>query len=177
MKQLLPFFLVLLFVAGCYSPADQAAGFHESGTQKGIAGDIDGARKDFDKAIELLPAYAAAFHNRGFYCFLPAGDYEEALADFTRSIELSGGDGDAYSLSMRGFVWLKLDQPEKALSDLEASLEKDTENPYVYLNLAHYMLYRGDTADACANLRLAIQKGFTEKFGNEAVDMATSLCP
>jgi tetratricopeptide (TPR) repeat protein len=67
-----------------------------------------------NKAIEINPKYAMAYYNRG----IPhsnKGQYDKAIADYTKAIELNPKYAGAYV--NRGYVFNKIGQKEKACSD------------------------------------------------------------
>lgn len=93
-------------------------GYSDDATSADFYHDIDGAIADFDKAIELVPNYPEAFYQRGLtesdkadhydldssrYDDQQAGnDWNSAIADYTRAIELKPDYVDAYMV--RGMV-------------------------------------------------------------------------
>lgn len=50
--------------------------------------DYDGAIVNYNKAIELKPDYAEAYNSRG-NAYYSKGDNEQAIKDYTKSIELN----------------------------------------------------------------------------------------
>lgn len=77
------------------SDLDVSIGYFFRGNIRDRMNDVDGALKDFSKAIELNPAYTLAYNNRGIILGLK-GEMENALADFNKAIELEPDYRDAY---------------------------------------------------------------------------------
>src|SRR6266850_8061450 len=75
--------------------------FYDRGVGRLEREDLAGALADFNKAIELLPKYSAAYSVRGTVK-KKMGDVEGAVVDFTRSIELTPGFAIPYY--NRGFL-------------------------------------------------------------------------
>ena len=73
--------------------------------------------------IDLNPDFVdEVYYNRGL-AFHKKGDYESALADYTKAIDLNPGFvAEVYY--NRGRVWLYLREWEKAKSDLMSAKEK-----------------------------------------------------
>ena len=67
--------------------ADADAGSHGRGLSHYNEDRIELALKDFDKAIELKPGFAAAFRNRGVL-YLNSGELEKAAADLETAVAL-----------------------------------------------------------------------------------------
>jgi tetratricopeptide (TPR) repeat protein len=168
-------FLFGLFILTSCRMKDRAGDFYITATSKAEKGDIQGALVDYDKAIELNPKFAMAYHNRGYYCRLATGNLQGALEDFTKSIEVIDNDNDAYSLSMRSFVKLQMNDVEGALSDVTSSLALDSTNSFAYRNKALVILATGDTAQCITNLQKAKTLGFSSKFGTEVDELLNRL--
>ncbi len=61
--------------------------YMERGETKSELGDFDGAIVDYDKAIELKPKYAIAYHNRGL-AKEALGQHDAAKVDFEKAKEI-----------------------------------------------------------------------------------------
>ncbi|CAG0970075.1 hypothetical protein BURK1_01180 [Burkholderiales bacterium] len=79
-------------------------------------GRVDDARIAFDRVIALRPGWAAAYRQRGHATRDPA----RAIGDYSRAIELDGGDADA--IAARGRAWRLAGQPAKSVEDLSVAI-------------------------------------------------------
>ncbi|MEK7432113.1 MAG: tetratricopeptide repeat protein, partial [Cyanobacteriota bacterium] len=73
------------------------------------------AVNDYTKVINLKPT-AKVYHNRGS-SYAQLKDYESAIKDFTKALELSDIESETYYL--RGFSYESIDQKEKSVADYE----------------------------------------------------------
>ena len=78
------------------------------------------AMADLNRAIELEPDQAGAFHHRGWLHW-QEGDRERGFADLTRAIELGTADADAYF--DRGAAFAEQDEMKLAVRDFALILD------------------------------------------------------
>jgi tetratricopeptide (TPR) repeat protein len=88
-------------------------------SEGGAIADLERAIKEFDRAIEIWPRYAAPYNSRG-YAAMVSGRYEKALEDFDRAIEMDPALAEAWYY--RGFVRNARGDPAAAVADFEQAL-------------------------------------------------------
>lgn len=119
------------------------------------------AIQDFTRALELDPQFAAAYSARGnAYSWLY--DFQRALADSTKATDLSrflSKKVQAVSFADRCWVYLELQENDKALADCNLALELDPELPTAHLNRGVLRARRQDYAGARADYNEAIRSG------------------
>jgi tetratricopeptide (TPR) repeat protein len=93
----------------------------------------DQALQDYDTALKIQPNGPAALTNRA-WIYLTRGQYDTAIADLNKAIELFPPVQAARSYSYRGFCYMKLMDDTRAMSDLNESLrlEPNAADPYLY---------------------------------------------
>jgi tetratricopeptide (TPR) repeat protein len=84
-----------------------------------------------------------------------AGRHEEALADYSRAIELDPTMIDAYV--NRGNTYRDLKRDADAMNDYTRGLEIDPNDSSVYVNIGLLLVNRGDLDGAIAEFRAAIR--------------------
>ncbi len=88
-------------------------------------GRLDDALAEMDLAIALeAPPRAGSYNNRALM-LTDNGEYDRALADIEKAIELNDGELPPYMQDTRGYIYLSMGELEKALADYEAVLEQD----------------------------------------------------
>ncbi|KAJ6653193.1 hypothetical protein lerEdw1_010066 [Lerista edwardsae] len=107
---------------GAFDPQllEQATALEAQGVAAAEAGDVDGALRRLDRAVQLLPERASAYNNRA-QAFRLQGDVASALKDLDVALQLSKGAG---RVACQGFVQRGLIQrlqghPEEARRDFE----------------------------------------------------------
>ncbi len=80
------------------------------------SGHLDEAVADFDRCIQVDPAYARAFHMRGL-AREGKGEHEAALADLDKAVELNPEYGAAYY--SRSSLYAKMGKEDLAAGDVE----------------------------------------------------------
>ena len=102
---------------------------------------------DFDKAIELKPAYEGIYVMRG-WTYLNLKQYDKAIADFDKVIELKPDDAEAYN--QRGLIYVILKQYDKAFADFDKVIELKPDDVEAYNNRGrtYYCLKQYDKAIA-----------------------------
>jgi hypothetical protein len=78
------------------------------------------------------PAVSFAYNNRGL-TYDEMGRFDEAIADFDKSIALAPSDHQAYT--NRGMLYGKIGQFDKAIDDFEKAIALDPSHPEAYNNL------------------------------------------
>jgi tetratricopeptide (TPR) repeat protein len=83
------------------------------------------------------------------------GDYAQAIADFTKAIELDPNNATAYF--NRGLAQVNLGDPEQAIADFTKAIELDPDHALAYNNRGDVYYKAGDYAQAIADFTKAIE--------------------
>jgi tetratricopeptide (TPR) repeat protein len=124
MKTTIKTLLVLTFLfllTGNANPAP-LVNYFDSGYDKYLRGDLDGAIKDYTYAIENKPDFAQAYNNRAL-AKKDKGDLLGALADYNMAIKYLPSYAKSYD--GRGVVKYLLRDSDAALADEEMAIKLD----------------------------------------------------
>lgn len=126
-------------------------------------GDIDKAAADITQYIEMRGGndfYGIA--TRADY-YREAGMYKEAIADFTRGIELQ--PMIAFCYYKRGWSYELSGNDDKAMMDYDAGIDIEKDSYYTYLMRGELFLKRGDIAKAKTDFETVLQLDTIAKAG------------
>src|SRR5437588_12955326 len=96
---------------------------------------------------------AVAYYHRGA-TYWRKGDYDKAIADENKAIEINPKCADAYMT--RGAFYLDTGDDDQAIADASRAIEIDPQNVRAYNNRAFARGRRGDFAGAIADTSRAI---------------------
>ncbi len=99
-------------------------------------------------------------------------DYKGAIQCYNKSLHINL---EAYTLNNRGYAYYMLGKYEKALRDINHSLQLDASNSFAYKNRA-LVYFKLHNPDACNDLQTALDKGFTEMYGDEVLKLQQEYC-
>ena len=127
--------------------------YFNSGVEFQQKEDLEKARAAYDKAIEIKPRFAEAYHNRGSAKHA-LGDPEGAIADFDKAIEINPQFAAAYS--GRGIAKYTLGDPEGAIADCDKAIEINPQDAEAYHNRGTAKHALGDHQGAVIDYNKAI---------------------
>jgi tetratricopeptide (TPR) repeat protein len=105
-------------------------------------GDVDGAIKAYNEAIQLLPTFAEAYIMRGS-AYQARGQPDKALADFNRAIQLNPKSARAYC-DRADVEDSLLGQPDKALADYNEAIRLAPNFQRAYYDRGTHFMGRRD---------------------------------
>jgi len=114
------------------SAASQADALFEEG-EKHYATNIDEAIRLYTAALQKQPDLVKALNSRG-ELFLEKKDFQAALVDFNKAIELDPSDTDGWI--NKGCAFLQSQRYDKAGQFFEKAIELDPNDPLALHNLA-----------------------------------------
>jgi lipoprotein NlpI len=118
------------------------------------AGDFAKADSQFNKAIQTFPNNPIVHNDRGMYR-QQRKQFDEALADFTRVVELKN---DAYyAFTNRGFTLMEQGNPQAAESDFDRSLAILPNQAMVFSFRGTARLAQGKINEAAADYQKVVQ--------------------
>jgi tetratricopeptide (TPR) repeat protein len=106
------------------------------------------AKEDYEKAIEINPAYANAYNNRG-NIKSKQGDYAGAIEDYNRAIGLNGLFVEAHC--NRGIAKENLGDFSGALEDFDSTVELNSEYVDAYFRRGRVKEHLGDYTGALSD--------------------------
>ena len=137
------------------SITDPAEFYYQRGGIRQDYHDMEGAIKDYSKAIAIKPDNPKAYYNRGL-AKLSSILYNEAIIDFDKAIELDPKKTFAYN--NRGICKFELNDYEGALKDYDSAIALENLGQ-AYHNRAVIKIKRGQTDEACEDFHLAYKNG------------------
>lgn len=118
------------------------------------AGDMAKANQQFNKAITTFPNNPVVYNDRGMFR-QQQKQFDQALADFTRVIELKS---DAYyAYTNRGFTLMEQGDPQAAETDFDRSLSLVPNQAMVHSFRGTARLAQGKLAEATADYQKVVQ--------------------
>jgi len=93
--------------------------FAQSGQEKLLKGDLDGALEEFKKAIAADPGDAVVYNNTASI-YLKRGDFKTALTYLEKAVELA--PEECVPLTNLGYTYVNLGMKEKAIKAFEKNL-------------------------------------------------------
>jgi tetratricopeptide (TPR) repeat protein len=135
------------------------------GTDQSLRREYGRAIENLSKALELDPDNATAYLHRGI-AFLESGQVEQALQDFTASLQR---EQSAFCYYNRALAWMAKKDLERSLRDLDEAVRlspEDAEN-YNLRAIVHSGL--GDQERAIADIERAIALGRRSGWMSKAI--------
>ena len=117
------------------------------------AGQLDEAISAYSKAVNRQPEDPQAYRMRG-NAFKELEDYETALEDYTRSLEL---EPEAYWFNRRGLTYEEMKQFPQALQDYQKAVELDPQWAVAYNNRGYVKARQKDFAGAKADFETSLK--------------------
>ncbi|MCX6195236.1 MAG: tetratricopeptide repeat protein [Flavobacteriia bacterium] len=131
-----------------------AVEFYETGIEKDLNSDYEGAIIDFTKSIEIDGKYIDAYRGRAMAKWWMR-DYEGAIIDYTKIIDLNSEDSDAHE--SRGRAKASLKDYEGAIEDFNKAIELDKESK-VYSSRGRMKKNLLDYNGALQDYNIAVEK-------------------
>jgi tetratricopeptide (TPR) repeat protein len=92
------------------------------------------------------------------------GQYDKAISDFNKAIDLNPKFAEAYN--NRGLTYAKKGQYDKAISDFTKTIEINPSYTLAYQNRGIiYMIKLGDKNKACSDFKRACELGLCKVYG------------
>lgn len=127
-----------------------------------------------EKILSHSPDSVEALVNLGL-CKSEQEDYESALSYFDKVLKIN--PNDAYALNNAGYALLKIGKIQNALDYINKSIQIDSSNSYAYRNKVYVLRAQGASSkEICKTIKLALDKGFTDMYGDEMLRMQQELC-
>jgi len=142
MKRIILSVTIVLFSL-TFAGAQKAIDFYKSGVQKTNSRDFEGAKNDFQKAIELDPNYAFAHNNLALLLIKNFGDKEGAKFHYEKAIELDPKNANThfnYAFLLRDYF----NDRKGARAEFEKAL---VINPYFAEGQFNYALILKDAGE------------------------------
>jgi tetratricopeptide (TPR) repeat protein len=132
---------------------------------------FNAAIQDFNRALSVSPGNAQALFDRAV-AWVKMGDFQKAMLDCDESI-VANPSLEAYSL--RGDLWLRLENLDLAIADFESAKRFDEQVAVAYEQRAEKQREAGATAESEADQARAaeIREAMIEK-PKEAADTTTA---
>jgi len=115
--------------------------------------DFQGSTKEFERAIALNPNYATAHHWYGLGSLRCIGDFDKAIAELNRALQL-----DPLSLIINadlGVGLMTARRYDKGIAQLRKTIEMDPYFYYAYLNLGKALQLNGQLDEAVTEYKKA----------------------
>ncbi|MEQ9403513.1 MAG: hypothetical protein RIM99_08010 [Cyclobacteriaceae bacterium] len=125
------------------------------------------------QVVDLDPEYFPAFINIGFI-YQKLDEHIKAIYWFNSALDYVENEPLIYS--NRSYSKLKSGNIDGALNDIEKSISIYPGNSYAYRNKALILLEMGKGVEACENLNVALEKGFTQSYGSEVEELIAENC-
>lgn len=132
---------------------------------------LDQAEWALNKILSIDKKNIMGLTNLGL-CKSEKQDYKGAIQCYNKSLRIHI---DAYPLNNRGYAYYMLGKYDKALKDINHSLQLDASNSYAYKNRA-LVYFKLQNQEACNDLQTALDKGFTEMYGDEVLKLQQEHC-
>lgn len=127
----------------------------------------------YERITKIQPDFIGIYVNLG-YLYQLKEEYEKSLTYLNKAIDLD--PNEAFALSNRSYTLLKLGRAKEALKDIEKSIKLFPGNSFAYRNRALIYFEMGEKEKACADLLMALQQGFTSRYGKEVEELQASKC-
>jgi tetratricopeptide (TPR) repeat protein len=131
---------------------------------------------DYTLCIKLQPTYGSAYLNRGF-CYIWLKEYDRAVEDFEASLKYSKSMKEqSFSLNNLAFVYYKMKKIDKAIINVNLSIDINNQNSYAYKNRALINIERGNIDSVCKDLYKSLELGFRDVYGSEVDELIENYC-
>jgi tetratricopeptide (TPR) repeat protein len=118
------------------------------------------AEEDFTQSIELDSNNYDGFHNRAFCIWFNIGEYEKALYDLEKAINIDSTQANVWN--NLGYAKYKLGNINEAKRDVIYSLRIDNMNSNAHKNLALIYFELNNISESKRHLKRAIELGYKE---------------
>lgn len=118
---------------------------------------------DYSKAIQLDSNYKEAYFWRGkLTASVDSGDYQSAISDFTRAIELGLHTKDIFY--ERAFMYYQLNNYNLAITEFSKVIEMDSEFNLAYYYRGYSRVIQGQKEIGCTDLQKAGELGLPNAY-------------
>lgn len=148
--------------------------FRSEGECLALSGDTTEAKVAFDSALALAVDDPITLNSRAWFLNAAYGRHAAAIVDYNRAIKQN--PNYSYAFNNRGWSKFKSGDVEGARKDIGLARKKKPFNPYIYRNLGFIELSEGDTGEACAQFRRALDLDFTALHGDEVELLVREHC-
>jgi len=101
---------------------------------------LDKSIEDLKKAVDLRNDKASAHNNLGLSYF-ECEEFDEALAEFTKAIQI---EQHSFHYNNRGLAFYHIGKLEEAKKDYDDAIKKNADDPFFYFNRGNVHLNQGE---------------------------------